>query len=203
MKLVMSATRRKSATSDLNPYSRDPCLTSVERELRVRCTAECRHGGRCAAWAVRGTDLCVAHGNGAPPIPRSDGVRCRAWAVRGARVCRVHGGMAPAVRAAADRRWRDVLIFERGVRQRATQLRDEYLARAALRSWVAAVVGREPAERGMAFVVDRLEAEAIAGGPPSDQDLAPYRAAADGVTLEVLSRRWRASSASIRQAVGA
>jgi hypothetical protein len=59
----------------------------------------------------------------------------RAWAVRGARVCRVHGGMAPAVRAAADRRWRDVLIFERGVRQRATQLRDEYLARAALRSW--------------------------------------------------------------------
>jgi hypothetical protein len=186
---------------------------SVERELRVRCTAECRHGGRCAAWAVRGTELCVAHGNGAPPIPRSwavrcgahrsDGVRCRAWAVRGASVCRVHGGMAPAVRAAADRRWRNLLIFDRAVRQRAIQLRDEYLARAALRSWVAAVVDREPAERGMAFVVDRLEAEAIAGGPPSDEELAPYRAAADSVPLEFFVSAVARELASIRQAVGA
>ena len=94
--------------------------------------------------------------------------------------------MAPAVRAAADRRWRDVLICEWGVRQRATQLRDDYLARAALRSWVAAVVDREPAERGMAFVVDRFEAEAMAGGPPSDEDLAPYRAAADAVAQRLV-----------------
>ena len=118
-------------------------------------------------------------------------------------MCRVHGGMAPAVRAAADRRWRNLLIFERGVRQRATQLRDEYLARAALRSWVAAVVDREPAERGMAFVVDRLEAEAIAGGPPSDEDLAPYRAAADAVPLEFFVSAVARELASIRQAVGA
>jgi hypothetical protein len=75
------------------------------------------------------------------------------------------------------------------VRERATQLRDAYLARAALRSWVAAVVGREPAERGMAFVVDRLEAEAIAGGPPTDEDLAPYRAAADVALLDFLHPR--------------
>ena len=134
---------------------------------------------------------------------RSDGVGCRAWAVRGARVCRVHGGMAPAVRAAADRRWANVLSFERGVRQRATQLRDEYLARAALRAWVAAMLGREPAERGMAFVVDRLEAEAIAGGPPSDEELAPYRAAADVVALEVFVSTVARELASIRQAVGA
>jgi hypothetical protein len=32
-----------------------------------------------------------------------------------------------------------------GLRQRATELRDEYVARAALRSWVPAVVGREGA----------------------------------------------------------
>ncbi len=105
-------------------------------------------------------------------------------------MCRVHGGMAPAVRAAADRRWRDLLIFERGVRERAAQLRDEYLARAALRSWVAAVVGREPAERGMAFVVDRLEAEAIAGGPPTDEDLAPYSHTV-GCALRKKGHRWR------------
>jgi hypothetical protein len=42
---------------------------------------------------------------------------------------------------------------------------------------------RLPAERGMAFGVDRLEAEAIAGGPPSDEHLAPYRATADAVAL--------------------
>jgi hypothetical protein len=111
--------------------------------------------------------------------------------------------MAPEVRAAADRRWHDVLIFDRAVRQRATQLRDEYLARAALRSWVAAMVGREPAERGMAFVVDRLEAEAIAGGPPSDEELAPYRAAADAVALEFFVSPLARELASIRQAVGA
>lgn len=118
-------------------------------------------------------------------------------------MCRVHGGMAPAVRAAADRRWHNLLIFERGVRQRATQLRDEYIARAALRSWVAAVVGRRPAERGTGFVVDRLEAEALAGGPPSDQDLAPYRAAAETVTLEVFVSVVARDLASIRQAVEA
>jgi hypothetical protein len=111
--------------------------------------------------------------------------------------------MAPAVRAAADRRWRDLLIFEWGVRQRATQLRDEYLARAALRSWVAAVVDREPAERGMAFVVDRFEAEAMAGGPPSDEDLAPYRAAAEAVAREVFVSAVAGELASIREAVGA
>jgi hypothetical protein len=115
----------------------------------------------------------------------------------------VHGGMAPAVRAAADRRWRDVLIFERGVRRRATQLRDEYLARAALRSWVAAVLGREPAEPGTAFVVDRLEAEAMAEGPPSDEDLAPYSAAAEAIALEVFVSVVASEFASIRQAVEA
>ena len=105
--------------------------------------------------------------------------------------------------AAADRRWRYVLLFERGVRERATQLRDQYLARAALRSWGAAVVGREPAERGMSFVVDQLEAEAMAGGPPSDEDLAPYRAAADAVALEFFVSALARELASIRQAVGA
>jgi hypothetical protein len=77
------------------------------------------------------------------------------------------------------------------------------LARAALRSWVADVVDREPAERGMAFVVDRLEAEAIAGGPPSDEELAPYRAAADAVALEVFVSALARELESIRQAVGA
>jgi hypothetical protein len=115
----------------------------------------------------------------------------------------VHGGMAPAVRAAADRRWRNLLIFERGVRQLATERRDEYIARAALRSWVAAVLGREPAERGHAFVVDRFEAEAMAGGAPSDEELAPYRAAADAVALEVFVSAVARDLASIRQAVGA
>jgi hypothetical protein len=91
----------------------------------------------------------------------------------------------------------------RGVRERATQLRDEYPARAALRCWVAAVEDREPAERGMAFVVDRLEAEAIAGGPPSDEDLAPYRAAADAVALEFFVSTVARELASIRQALGA
>ena len=113
----------------------------------------------------------------------------------------MHGGTAPAVRAAADRRWRNVLLFERGARQRATQLRDEYLARAALCSWVAAVVGREPAERGMACAVDRLEAEDIAGSPPSDEDLAPYRAAAETVALEFFVSAVARELASIRQAV--
>ncbi len=89
------------------------------------------------------------------------------------------------------------------MRERAIRLRDEYLARAALRAWVAAVLGREPAERGMAFVVDRFEAEAIAGGPPSDEELAPYRAAADAVTLEVFVSALARELASIRQAVGA
>ncbi len=187
---------------------------SVERELRVRCTAERRQGGRCAAWAVRGTDLCVAHGDGAPPVPRSwrmrcgahrsDGVRCGAWAVRGARVCRVHGGMAPAVRAAADRRWHNLLIFERGARQRATQLREEYIARTALRAWVADVLGREPADRGLAFAADQFEAEAITGGTPSDRDLAPHRAvAAEVVPLEFFVEAVASELAAIRQALGA
>jgi hypothetical protein len=109
--------------------------------------------------------------------------------------------MAPAVRAAADRRWRNVLIFELGVRQWATERRDEYIALAALRSWVAVVLGREP---GMAFVVDRLEAEAIAGGPPSDDDVAPYRAAAaEAVALEVFVSGVARELASIRQALAA
>jgi hypothetical protein len=72
--------------------------------------------------------------------------------------------MAPAVRAAADRRWRDLLIFERGVRERATQLRD---------------------------------------GPPSDEELAPYRAAADAVALEFFVSAVARELASISQAVGA
>jgi hypothetical protein len=130
-------------------------------------------------------------------------VRCRAWAVRGATVCRVHGGMAPAVRAAADRRWRNLLIFERGVRQWATERRDEYIARAALRSWVAAVLGREPGEPGAAFEFDRFEAEAIAGGPPSYDDLAPYRATAEAVALEVFVSVVAREFASIRQALEA
>ena len=112
--------------------------------------------------------------------------------------------MAPAVRAAADRRWRDVLTFERGVRRWATERRDEYIARAALRSWVAAVLGRDPGERGAAFVVDRFEAEAIAGGPPCDDDLAPHRAAAaEAVALEVFVSGVARELASIRQAVEA
>jgi hypothetical protein len=65
------------------------------------------------------------------------------------------------------------------------------------------VVDREPAERGIAFVVDRLEAEAIAGGPPSDEELAPYRAAADAVALEFFVSALARELASIRQAVGA
>jgi hypothetical protein len=55
----------------------------------------------------------------------------------------------------------------------------------------------------MAFVVDRLEAEAMAGGPPSDEDLAPYRAAADAVALEFFVSALARELASIRQAVGA
>jgi hypothetical protein len=68
---------------------------------------------------------------------------------------------------------------------------------------VAAVLGREPGEPGAAFVVDRLEAEAIAGGPPSDEDLAPYRAAAEAVALEVFVSALARELASIRQAVNA
>jgi hypothetical protein len=118
-------------------------------------------------------------------------------------VCRVHGGMAPGVRAAADGRWSNLLIFERGVRQRAMQIRDEYIALAALRSWVAAVLGREPGEPGAAFVVDRFEAEAMAGGPPSDEELEPYRADAEAVGLEVFVSAVARELASIRQAVNA
>jgi hypothetical protein len=187
---------------------------SIERALRVRCTAERRKDGRCAAWAVRGTDLCVAHGDGAPPISRSwatrcgahrsDGGRCRSWAVRGARVCRVHGGVAPAVRAAADRRWDALVTFERGVRERAIKARDDYVARAALRSWVADALGREPADGGIAFVADRFEAEAIAGGAPSVSDLAPRRVvAAEAVPLEFFVEAVARERGAIRQALGA
>jgi hypothetical protein len=186
---------------------------SVERELRVRCTAERRKGGRCTAWAVRGTDLCVAHGDGIPPIPRSwarrcgahrsDGGRCKAWAVRGARVCRVHGGVAPAVRAAADRRLDALLTFERGVRERAINARDDYVARAALRSWVADVLGREPADGGIAFVADQFEAEAIAGRAAFEGDLAPRRAAAaKAVPLEFFFEAVARQLGTIRQALG-
>jgi hypothetical protein len=55
----------------------------------------------------------------------------------------------------------------------------------------------------MAFFVDRLEAEAIAGGPPSDEDLAPCRAAADAVALEFFVSAVARELAPIRQAVGA
>jgi hypothetical protein len=48
-----------------------------------------------------------------------------------------------------------------------------------------------------------LEAEAMAGGPPSDEDLAPYRAAADAVALELFVSAVARELASIRQAVEA
>ena len=119
-------------------------------------------------------------------------------------MCRVHGGLAPAVRAAADRRWDVLVIFERGVRERAIEARDGYVARAALRSWVADVLGREPADGGLVFVADQFEAEAIAGGGPSDRDLAPRRAvAAETVPLEFFVEPVARELGTIRKALGA
>jgi hypothetical protein len=80
----------------------------------------------------------------------------------------------------------------------------QHVARAALRSWVADALGREPADRAIAFVADQFEAEAIAGGGPSDRDLAPRRAvAAETVPLEFFVEAVARELGTIREALGA
>ena len=73
-----------------------------------------------------------------------------------------------------------------------------------MRSWVADVLGREPADGGLVFVADQFEAEAIAGGGPSDRDLAPRRAvAAETVPLEFFVEAVARELGTIRKALGA